>query len=335
MKDIFNDYYEDLKKYYRIIKKYVKKIFRTLRYYWNNPKSKFGKKIIPKLKDFYQYLKINFENIYLKSEYKKRNISITISCIILGLFLLIFPSFAFYQNSYKFELMQGIVGDMYSNQFDYSLLIYLEQSDLEGKGTGTYKLTSDIPIFGFAYSGYKCKNESILNYDEENLTTSVTLNEKDVCSIYFDLISNSDIGINIMLEETVASNSYQLANFIPYYGYKYSHYECNNNSLLTYDSNIHKVRVESSVKDNCNVYFKKEEHDVETRLFVEKTYQKKDYIERVNIPENKEYILGEESVCFNKNNERIEAEISYTDGYVLINSNSMAYCNVYLDLANE
>jgi len=35
------------------------------------------------------------------------------------------------------------------------------------------------------------------------------------------------------------------------------------------------------------------------------------------------------------NNERIETEISYTDGYIEVVSQEIAYCKVYLDLQNE
>jgi len=336
IQEFINDYYVDLKKYLKKIRKIINRYYRKLKYIWNHPKSQIGKKVIPKINTFFHNLSNIFENVFLKSEYRKRNLLVVGFLIIFGCFLLILmPSFAFYQNKYEFDLLSGVVGDMYASKFDYSLLIYVEETNELGEGSGRYNLTSEIPTFGFSYSGYKCNNNSVLTYDETSLNTSVTLNQKDICSVYFDLISDADIGIQIMLEESIASNSYKLADFLPYYGYQYSHYECDNNSTLTYDSNLHKINVQSTNQDYCRVYFKKDEADINVRLFVENTYGEKDYVERLSIPSNKEYVLNSESVCFNNNNERLETDISYTDGYVLINPTSISYCQVYLDLANE
>ena len=336
IRDFLNDYYVDLKKYYKNTIKILKKPIRLVRYHWNNPKSILGKKLIPKINKFCLKLSNIFENIFLKSKYRRRNLLVTGSLIIVCLFLLVlYPSFAFYQNNYEFDLIGGVVGDMYANQFDYSLLIYIEETNSLGEGTGTYKLTSEIPTFNYVYSGFKCNNNSTLKYDETTAFTSVTLNQKDICSIYFDLLGSADISIQIMVEETINSNSYKISNFIPYFGYKYSHYECDNNSYLTYNSELHKVSVETSSKEYCQVYFKKEEADIDIKLFIESTHNSQNYIERLSIPSNKEYQISNNTICFNENNERVEIDISYTDGYIQLNPLSISYCNVYLDLKNE
>lgn len=333
--EIFNDYYIDLLLYLKKIKKYFKKIYRVLRYRFNNPQTKFEKNFYDILNDVYMFfipVYISVKEYLLKAENRKKNLTTIGFLIIICLFTLIsMPSFAIYQNEFEFSLINNVVGDKYASQFDYSLLIYIEDSNKCGK----YNLTSTIPSLGYNYSGYKCKNNSILIYDNETKNTSVTTNQKDVCSVYFDVI-NEDLGIKIMLEDNPNSNIYVLSNNIPYYGYKYSHYECDNNSVLTYNSDLHKVNMSSTTNDNCTIYFNQDKTDLEVTLFIEETYQKKDYIEKASIPSNKIYVLNNEnSECINNNNERIETEISYIDGYIEILSNEATYCKVYLDLANE
>lgn len=349
MPDIINDYLIDIKKYYKKIKKIIKKIYREFRYHWKNPQSKIGKKIVPiinliifKIVEILHkiYKKIEpyhntFKDSLLNSDNRRRNLIVIGSSIVICLlFLASLPSFAIYQNQFEFSVLGGVVGDKYANQFDYTLLIYIEETNDSGSGSGRYNLTSDVPTLGYTYSGYKCRNDSTLVFDEETQFTSVTLDKKDVCSVYFDLNSTTDIALKIMLEDSIDSNTYTLSNKIPYYGYKYSHYECDNNSTLTYDSELHKAKIEASNKDVCSLFFQKEPVDLEVKLYVEN--KSGNYIESETIPSGNNYVLNESnSECLNNNNERIETEISYTDGYIEVISQEIAYCKVYLDLQNE
>lgn len=307
------DYISELKIYYQKFKKKIYKLYRTLKYHYNNPKSNIGKKIV------------NFSH----TKYGK------LSFIIFGIFListLIFsiikPSYSIYQKEHEFSFISAMVGN---NEYDYNLLIYIEDKNNEGK----YSLTENIPIFGYSYSGYKCRNNATLIYDENTKYTKVDLIKKDTCSIYFDYTSSADITIDIMLENNVNSNTYSVSKQIPYYGYKYSYYECDNNSTLTYDSNLHKINVETENTDVCKVYFLKEKSDIEVKLYVESTYESNDYIEKESIPIGKSYVLDtDKTECLN-NNERTETEISYVDGYIEITSDEVTYCQVYLKLKNE
>lgn len=347
--DFINDYIEDIKKYYKKIKKNLKKIYRKCKYHWNNPQSKYAKKIIPivNLLILKIWLGINnilkrikpyfytFKDRLLKIDYKKRKLAIIGSIVLINFLLLrLFTSFAIYQNQFEFSILGSKVGDKFLNEFDYTLLIYIEDVDTDGSASGKYNLTSEVPTFGYVYSGYKCKNDSTLVFDEELKFTTVDLEKKDVCSVYFNLTQNSDITLNVFLEEKVNSNQYVRSNNLPYFGYKYSHYECNNGSIINYNSTLHKVSVEASKKDNCKIFFKKEQSDIEVILFVENSTG--DYIESLTIPSGNNYKLNSSnSECLNTNNERVNAEISYVDGYIGIVTNEIAYCKVYLDLNNE
>lgn len=315
-KKYIKDYIEEFKKYYHKFKKYLKKIYRKIKYHWHNPQSNLGKKI----------------KEYLQTKPAKIGLSIMgVLLIIIIISSIIKPSHAIYQNEHQFSILNGIVGN---SQYDYTLLIYIENFT-DNEGSGKYSLSDNIPLFGYAYSGYNCKNNSVLIYDDVTKYTKVDLDKKDICSIYFDYTNSADITSTIMLEEAVNSNTYKAFDTIPYYGYRYSHYECENNSELTYDSNNHKINVKANSKDKCQIYFKKEESDIEVKLYVEDSINSNNYIEKNSIPSNKIYKLNEDkSECLN-NNERTETEISYSNGYIEVISKEVTYCKVYLDLENE
>lgn len=321
MKTIIEDYYKEFKRYFQKIRKKSKKFYRKLKYIWKN-------KIVAFYYDYKEYL--------LRGENRKQNLTILGSLIVVFLFILVtYPSYAIFKDEYDFSILGSKVGNNYKNEYDYTLLVYIEEVT-SGIGNGKYNLSGSIPTFGYVYSGYKCENGSTLIYDEMTKLTSVTTNKRDTCSIYFDLTTNADLGITIMLEDRKGSNNYITSNVIPYYGYTYSHYECDNNSTLTYDSELHEAFIKSEGKEHCQLYFKKEETDIEVALFIENTYGKGDYIVKNSIPASKNYSLNKEnSVCFNDTNERINTTISYTDGSIKISTEEIAYCEVYLKLENE
>lgn len=314
--NILKDYVDEFKKYLKKFKKKLKKI---------------SKKIIKNYKKIKEYL--------LCEKNRKRNLT-TIGILIIVNFIslisiMTLSSYAIYKNNTEFSVLGARIGDKYSNKFDYTLLVYIEEVNDSGAGSGTYNLTSDIPTIGYTYSGYKCKNNSTLTYDDSTLMTSVITNQRDVCSMYFDLTNNTDISIKIMLEDSIDSNTYTVNDNIPFYGYKYSHYECKNNSELIYNSELHTATVSTTSKEYCNIYFEKENTDIEMNLYVEETYGSRDYIERLSIPNNHEYVLNEtNTVCTNLNMERVDGILTYVDGYVEVNTQEMVSCNVYLDRKN-
>lgn len=308
--EIYNDYVED-----------AKILWKELKYKCWYFKRNY-KKIIAKVK----------EDLRSPKTRKKYLAGLAIVVLFNLLLVNLFVSFGYYNDTVTIPIVHAKVGNLYSNEYDYVLLVYLENTDEMGKGNGTYHLSSDIPYLGYSYSGYKCDHNSTLVYDDNTKVTSVTLNRKDVCSIYFDSISNFDISIKVMLEKEYNSNNYVLSERIPPFGYKYSYYECTNNSKLEYDSNLHKVKLSSSGKEYCSIYFNKEISDITVKLYVENTLNLEDYVERSTIPSNVSYSLNtSKSFCKNMNNERIDNNVSYTDGYINILSTEVSECSVYLD----
>ncbi len=94
----------------------------------------------------------------------------------------IFTSRAYYyQDTEGALLIQAKVGRMYIDDYDYTLLVFVESDEDES----FFKLTESIPSSGYTYNGYSCLNNSTLLYDDGNKITRATIREKDVCSVYF------------------------------------------------------------------------------------------------------------------------------------------------------
>ena len=139
-----------------------------------------------KLRDIKEYAKTifnRFKEDISKKENHKKYISIFAFIILLNiLFINIFASNAYYEDT-SFSLINAEVGNPNIENKDYVLLIYLEKT----KGSSNYYLTNNIPSTGYTYSGYDCENGSQLEYNTSTKTTSVTISQKEICSIYFNL----------------------------------------------------------------------------------------------------------------------------------------------------
>lgn len=314
IKGIFNEYQKDFFKYYTVVRKKSKKIYRKSKYYFF------------KLK----------EDI-LRQENRKKYLTTTGILIVINLLIInIYASFGYYYDTDSLSLLRTVVGNMYMDKYDYVLLVYLEDTDSTGNGNGKYHLSESVPSIGYNYSGYKCQNDSALVFDKETKIASVNLIQKEICSIYFDAIGKMDLSVKIMLEKEINSNEYTLTDKIPSFGYKYSHYECASNSLLEYNSELHKIKLSSTTQEYCSMYFKKESSDITVNLYIEQNYQTKDYITRQSIPTNTIYVLNEEkSICKKNNNERINTPITYEEGYINIETSEMVNCDIYLDKNEE
>ncbi len=191
---------------------------------------------------------------------RKKYLSILILLIIINLLLInIYLTYSYYKDEDGFPFIQATVSDKILGDNDFVLLVFVENVSNTGIGTGEYHLAYGIPQVGYSYNNHSCRFDSNLQYDDTSKTVSVVANKRDVCSIYFDLAINQDLNVKVLLETNPGSNTYELANTIPSSGYTYSHYDCTNNSNITYDDNTKKITLTSIQKDYCNIYFKKSE----------------------------------------------------------------------------
>ncbi len=115
----------------------------------------------------------------------QKRLVIISSVILLTLLLIvgIYNSFAFYEDiDDGVSLIKAEVGELYVNNYDYTLLVYLNDGD------GNYRLVSDIPSSGYNFKEYFCLKGSTFEYNDRTKMTKATLGVKDVCSVYFDRV---------------------------------------------------------------------------------------------------------------------------------------------------
>ena len=349
IQEVINDYYLEIKVNFKKIRKKINNYKRKVRYKFKNPKTEYGKKITNYLSEVYIGFKqlifiikeklekfVNITKDYIfNSRYRRRNLIATLILLIVNVICLITfnSTLAIFKNDFEYSIFGGVIGNRLSNDTDYSLLVYIEGTNELGEANQVYRLAEKIPEKGYTYTRYECLNDSVLVYNEESLSTSVSLSQKDVCSVYFDLTNKADLMLKIMLEDKVNSNTYVEGDAFPYYGYQYSHYECVNGSTLTIDPLLHNINVSTLTQEYCSVYFKKTNDSLDINLYVEDNTGNYNLIK--TIPQNITYNINEEkSVCMNKLDERVDMTVSY-DGFINVDSPNATKCDIYLDIASE
>lgn len=287
-----------------------------------------------KIKNYIIFKYYSIKEYLLCAKNRKKNLTAISFLIVIHLLLLISLSNAFYFDEANISIMQALIGDFDQNNYDYTLKIYLENDD--NTGSKTYRLSDSIPNYNYTYSGYNCKNNSSLVYDEVNKVTNVTIDSKEYCSIYFDLVNHADIIVNIYKEDNLNTNNFTKDNYIPIYGYEYDQYICENNSELIINNNLHKIIVNTNNRDTCNIYYKKNKELIDIELYIEDGLNSNNYNKKGYIPYNINYeINSTKSKCYDSNNNIINTPINYINGILDIDSNQINTCEVYMDVSNE
>lgn len=263
-----------------------------------------------------------------------------ISCFtILLLILSVTFANAYYNSGSEIGILASLVGDFDTGDGDVNMMFYKQSGN-------DYVRTFAVPAMGYTFDDTKtrctleCSNSDptascYYSYNSNNKSFTLNSEDKVTCKFYFNETYSSDINIYVLKEDDDGTyeynlKKYSLAENIPAYGFVYTnHYACDNNSTLTYDSNTKSFMVETTQKDNCYVYFDKDNRtaDVITNIYVNNgnsTYEKVQ-----SIPRNKTYTLSQSqtSSCTDAN-----ATITYENGYIIISAEEMQTCNVYLDV---
>ena len=195
----------------------------------------------------------------LSSENRRKNLTTILLLIVLHLVLLIASSAAYYNDTVGIPLIHATIGDLDAEKYDYVLKIFIQ--DINNNGNKTYHLVNSIPTYNYKYSSYNCKNNSSFLYDDINKVTSVTMDKKDVCSIYFDLESAADIIVNIYIQDNEDSSKYvKVDNILNNINYKLNN---ENSNCLDIDGNIQDIEINYSngvidinttSKSYCDIY---------------------------------------------------------------------------------
>ncbi len=249
---------------------------------------------------------------------KKEKLIYIVIAILSVLIINLYTSYAYYVQESYIPILKSKVGNKKLKEFDYSLTILI-------KNDNDYIEVDKIPENGYILKNKKCINGSNIEVNDKKAKAEIT--KKDACMLYYELENKGDIILNILLENEINNEDYIISNSIPIYGYVYSHFDCINNGIITYENN--KISFEGS-KDKCNIYFNRNISDIFLSLYIEVDG---DYIKKDSIPINKSYVLNSTSECKDIDDNIILNSIDYIDGHIVINTNKIAYCEVYLDEA--
>lgn len=150
---------------------------------------------------------------------------------------------------------------------DSDINIYIAIEDENGNLTyndKNYREVESIPAYGYEYSGYTCKYDADVTYNQELKTFSVATLTKNDCYAYFYKTLEADVIVNVYVQSDIGSNIYQEVRSIPTNkayvvstkdGYKSACYNSSGietSSVITYSGGY--ITVNASEKQTCNVY---------------------------------------------------------------------------------
>jgi len=271
-----------------------------------------------------------------------------ISVFVVVLIISIQKVYAYYHDSITEQLLANKVGDFDLGDGDINMMIYREND--EGKFVRIYAVPSAYYIFNDSLTSCTIPcNDGLGNceysYNSANKSFALTSNQKVTCKFYFEQESAADIEVFILLEDenaldtyTYNSKNYSLNDVIPAYGYIYAnHYSCENNGVVTYNSETKKVSVATATQDTCYIYFDKVgSADITVNTYVQDEYGGSTYTYVNSIPGNKIYVLNDtKSKCTPVAVDGVAGTVTYTDGYINVVASGQQVCDVYLDLESN
>lgn len=267
--------------------------------------------------------------------------------------------YAYYNITAPLSIIASKIGDFDTGDADVNMIIYKET----GEGTNVFVKTYAVPALGYSFNDdltsctkpcdddknanchITCGKNSTCNYkyDEQTNIFSLTSDHKLTCKFYFNSFAQSDINVNVMLENDEGNNLYNNKKYlvnkvIPAYGYKYVGYTCDDEEAVQsfeYDSETKKFIISTSTGNTCYAYFDKYgSSDIVVNAYVQSEAGSAVYEPVETIPANKTYTLStkENSWCYDSDGNDLNTSISYVDGYIDISASSNQTCDVYLDL---
>ena len=272
----------------------------------------------------------------IKHYFKSKKLVLSIILFFMMIFSIFGVSFvsAYYNSSSTFSFLGTLIGDFASGDGDINVIVYAESD------SGRYNLIKSIPSYGYILNTEKTTCDADYTIDGNKIILNTTT--KTVCKFYYDREMEPDIKVFVMLENYAGSyeyneKSYLLSNSIPAYGYSYLEYKCDDetaNTTLSYNASTREITVSTTEKNICYVYF---ENVINTNLVVNVYVEQEDsgaYLNVQSIPGHKEYVksINKTSYCEDNNGNPITAVITYENGELVVDSDSVGVCYVYLDL---
>lgn len=272
----------------------------------------------------------------IKHYFKSKKVVLSLILFFTILISMLSVSFvlAYYNSSSTFSFLGTMIGDFASGDGDINVIVYAESD------SGRYNLIKSIPSYGYVLNTEKSTCDVDYTIDENQIVLNTTT--KTVCKFYYDREMDPDIKVFVMLENDAGSyeynsKSYLLSNTIPAYGYSYLEYKCEDetaNTTLSYNASTREITVSTTEQNICYAYF---ENVINTNLVVNVYIEQEDsdaYLNVQTIPGHKEYVKSttKESYCEDSSGNSIDATITYENGELVVDSDSVGVCYVYLDL---
>ena len=133
--------------------------------------------------------------------------------------------------------------------------------------------------------------------------------------------------MHIMIEENFNTEKYIESTKIPIFGYVFKNSSCENGSNVTYNEEDNSLYLTASQNDNCYVYFDINDQNIRANIYLNHsgTLELLDALDKT-----KDYTVNAKSEC-RVNYNKVNSDITYENGKIVINTSSNAMCDVILD----
>lgn len=152
---------------------------------------------------------------------------------------------------------------------DITLKIYTKETKDSDK-----KLVKNMPSVNYELTSASCDNNAEINFDDSNRKFRIKATEKTTCEAVFTK-SDVDIVINVFKENAYGDHEYNGIKYVetkdkPGINYTFYDYYCfdkNINTTITVEDD--ELLIESSGKNECNVYYKGDTSKVELIIMMQ------------------------------------------------------------------
>jgi len=146
----------------------------------------------------------------------------------------------------------------YSSDIDVYILIEDDNGTYTNANNNKkYSMIDNIPAYGYAYVNGVCDSSAeSISYDSETKKFNIRTKTKNSCYAYFDSVGESDITVNVYVQDKSDSSSYPKVETIPsgntYVISSNRASSCTGDGVPTYTDGY--INIAASSKQTCDVY---------------------------------------------------------------------------------
>ncbi len=244
---------------------------------------------------------------------------------------------AYYHSKSSFSFLGTAIGNFDGGTSDIEIRIYAENDQ------GRYNLIKNVPQIGYFLNSSKIDCPSPAHFEATSSTITVSSTEKVTCRFYYDKLSDKDIELFIMLEDsegdvTHNGTKYKQSEKIPAYGYSFDSYTCSDPGVVTsvdYNADTREFIFDTSAKNTCYAYFKNNIiPDLNVDVYIQDGVGSNGYLKVESIPGVLTYKKStvKTSSCVDRSGNPSSTTVDYVNGEILISGQSPGKCTLYLDI---